>query len=123
MTKSEAVLEQIRTLAAGLSPEEQLSAIRTIAEVEPAPTDEEDELIKHLMAEQEAWFARPFAERQQYAGEYVAIQDGKVVDHDEDKRELYLRTRKLSARKPVLLVHADWDTLPEYTFRSPRLVR
>jgi hypothetical protein len=39
MTKSEAVLEQSRTLAAGLSPEERLSAIRTIAEVAPVASD------------------------------------------------------------------------------------
>lgn len=39
MTKSEAVLEQIRTLAAELSPEERLSAIRTIAEAAPVASD------------------------------------------------------------------------------------
>jgi hypothetical protein len=76
-----------------------------------------------LWAEQEAWFARPKAHREKYQGEYVAVQNGQVLDHDSDKRELYLRTGQYSKHAPVLLVHADWDSIPEYTFRSPRLVR
>ncbi|MEM4203981.1 MAG: DUF5678 domain-containing protein [Candidatus Methanomethylicaceae archaeon] len=39
-----------------------------------------------LEAEQAAWFTRPREERQRYAGQYVAVRGGQVVDHDPDQR-------------------------------------
>ena len=126
MTKSEAVLEQIRTLAAELSPEERLSAIRTIAEAEPvmpAPTVEEDELLDHLMAEQEAWFSQPISEREKYRGQYIAVQNGRVIDYDPDKLALLKRIRKHYRGVSIPLLNGDWDEIPELVFRSPRLER
>jgi hypothetical protein len=43
------------------------------------------------------------------------------VDHDPDQRALYLRVRGQYERRPVLIIHADWDTMPDFTIHSPRL--
>jgi hypothetical protein len=120
------VIEQVRTLAAPLSNAERLTLIRAIAsletpEREAAPRRDADG--QTLDAEQEAWFARPLAERQQYTGEYVAVQGGKVVDHDPDQRALYLRVRAQFGRRRVLIIKADWDMPPVFTIHSPRLER
>jgi hypothetical protein len=120
MPNRDAILEQVRTLVADLPPEDRLSIIRTIATIEPVPEDldvEETEEMKAMLAEQEAWFAQPKANRKKYQGEYVAVQNRQVLDHDADKRALYLRTRQYSKQAPILLVHADWDSIPEYTSR------
>jgi hypothetical protein len=120
------IIEQVRTLAAPLSNAERLALIRAIAsleapEREAAPHWEADS--QTLDAEQEAWFARPHAERQQYAGEYVAVQGGKVVDHDPDQRALYLRVRAQFGRHRVLIIKADWDVPPVFTIHGPHLER
>jgi hypothetical protein len=111
------VIEQVRTLAAPLSNAERLALIRAIASLEtpereaaPRVTD-----TQGLDAEQEAWFARPPAERRRYAGEYVAVQDGQVLDHDPDQRALYLRVRAQFGRRPILIIKADWDAPPVFT--------
>jgi hypothetical protein len=118
------VIEQVRTLAAPLSNAERLALIRAIASLEtpereaPRVTD-----TQALDAEQEAWFAHPSAERQRYAGEYVAVQDGQVVDHDPDQRALYLRVRAQFGRRRMLIIKADWDAPPVFTIHSPQLER
>ena len=120
------VIEQVRTLAAPLSNAERLALIRAIAsletpEREAAPRGDADG--QALDAEQEAWFARPSAERQRYAGEYVALQDGQVVDHDPYQRALYLRVRAQFGRRRMLIIKADWDAPPVFTIHSPQLER
>lgn len=56
-----------------------------------------------------------------FLGEYVAIHEGTVVDHDSDVRTLHLRMRKQFGRIPVLLRqithHAEQQDL---VFRSPK---
>lgn len=70
-----------------------------------------------LAREQAAWFARPWEERKPFQGEYVAVHDGWVVDHDPDQWALYVRVRRQYGAAPVLIVHADWDAPPEFVFR------
>ena len=126
MLTKETILEHIHTLVSDLSLAERLNIIRSIATVETTDNDHDSKTKERhglLWAEQEAWFARPKADREKYQGEYVAVQNGQVLDHDPDKRELYVRTRQYSKQAPVLLIYADWDSIPEYTIRSPRLVR
>jgi len=118
--EDDTIIEQVRTLAAPLSNTERLALIRAIASLEP-PAREAGR--QTLDAEQEAWFARPPAERQQYAGEYVAVQGGKVVDHDPDQRALYLRVRAQFGCHRVLIIQADWEAPPVFTIHSPRLER
>ncbi len=118
------VLDEIRSLVAPLSAEERLAVIRTIAIMEPgdkagavSPTEQRSQLA----AEQATWYARPHGERQRYQGEFVAVRDGQVVDHDPDQRSLYLRMRARFGHAPVLIVHADWAEPPVYTIHNPRL--
>ncbi len=59
-----------------------------------------------------------------YLGNYVAIHNGKVVDHDPDVRTLHLRIRRRYGRAPILLRQVTKDMeQPEMVFRSPRLER
>lgn len=57
-----------------------------------------------------------------YLGDYVAIHNGKVVDHDTDVRTLHLRIRKRFGRTPVLLRQVAQDVeQQDLVFRSPKL--
>ena len=120
------VIEQVRRLAMPLSNADRLALIRAITSLE-TPKREQGANVsadgQTLDAEQEAWFARPSAERKRYAGEYVAVHGGEVVDHDPDQRALYLRVLARYGHQPVLIVRADWNTTPEFTIHSPRLER
>jgi hypothetical protein len=76
MQNKEAVLEQIRDLVAGLSPEERLSIIQSIATVESTDDmidDVEMAERRRLLAEQEAWFARPASERNMQSYEFTLV--------------------------------------------------
>jgi hypothetical protein len=119
------VIEQVRRLALPLNTDDRLALIRAIASLETpkrepgiAPANG-----RTLEVEQEAWFARPAAERERYMGEYIAIHRGEVMDHDPDQRTLYLRVRERFGRQPVLIVKADWSAMPDFTLHSPRLER
>jgi len=58
----------------------------------------------------------------QYLGQYVAIHQANVVDHDLDLRTLHLRVRQQFGRVPVLLRQVtEKATPPELHFRSTRL--
>ena len=59
----------------------------------------------------------------EYAGQYVAIHDGKVVDHDEDFQSLHNRIRQHFGRRPVLLRRVETKPERVLVFRSPRLER
>jgi hypothetical protein len=74
-----------------------------------------------LDTEQSAWFARQPSERQRYHGEFVAVHERQVVDHDPDQRTLYLRIRQRFGHRPVLIVHADWAEPPVYSIHSPHM--
>ncbi len=55
-------------------------------------------------------------------GEYVAIHNGVLVDHDQDHRTLHLRIRQKFGRMPILLRQVTTDVNPPVLFwRSPRL--
>lgn len=60
---------------------------------------------------------------EQYMGEYVAIHDGGVVDHDRDFRALHSRVRQRFGRQAVLLRRVEAGPDREWTFRSPRFER
>jgi hypothetical protein len=58
-----------------------------------------------------------------YAGQYVAVHNGKVIDHDPDLRTLHLRVYKKHGRTPVLLKLVLVGSERELVIRSPRLER
>jgi hypothetical protein len=122
----ESVVEQVRQLAAPLTSTERLALIQAIAALESSDTQtvrQTRAAADDLAVEQAAWFARPAAERRQFAGHYVAVQSRQVIDRDSDQRALYLRVRERFGTQPVLIVNADWEEPPTLVVRSPRLER
>jgi len=118
------ILDKVRTLLAPLSAEERLAVVQAIADAQHAKKPSKRDTSKHhrsLEDEQRSWYAQEPKVRQRYAGEYVAVKDGQVVDQDLDQRSLYLRVRERFGHSPVLIVHADWTEPPLYTIHSPHL--
>lgn len=56
-----------------------------------------------------------------YMGHYVAIHQGKVIDHDLDLRTLHLRVFEQLGHTPVLLKKVTDKQERELVFRSPHL--
>lgn len=117
------IVDQVTELAGRLSPTERLAVIRALTS--PGSHTKDRRRIdsanddRQFVAEEEAWYRRPKAERMRFAGEYVAVVEGEVIDHDVDQSNLVLRTR--NPARSVLIVFADWDAPPVYSFPSTRL--
>ena len=58
-----------------------------------------------------------------YPGEYVAIHEGNMIDHDPDLRTLHLRVFARLGHAPVLLKRVIEQPERELVFRSPRFER
>ncbi|MFZ0547686.1 MAG: DUF5678 domain-containing protein [Candidatus Promineifilaceae bacterium] len=56
-----------------------------------------------------------------YRGQYIAMHQGKVIDHDINLRTLHLRIFERLGHTPVLLKQVIDDPKRELIFRSPRL--
>ncbi|MFP4394315.1 MAG: DUF5678 domain-containing protein [Anaerolineales bacterium] len=120
------VFEQIQALIAPFSIEERLALIREIAAMPPPFSTEtlfssQQPTSTQLYREQAAWYALPAEEREGYQGEYVALHQGQVVDHDADQRALYIRIRERYGRAPVPILPADQEQPPTFVIHSPRL--
>ena len=59
----------------------------------------------------------------QYEGEYVAVHQGQVIDHDIDLRELHLRVFEVMGHAAVLLKKVTKQPERDLVFRSPRFER
>ncbi|MCB8945977.1 MAG: hypothetical protein H6658_19700 [Ardenticatenaceae bacterium] len=59
---------------------------------------------------------------QQYPGQYVAIHDGQLVDHDTDQVTLFLRMREQYPDEFVWIAPVQPQAQEEYHIRSPRLI-
>jgi hypothetical protein len=119
------LLKTIKPLITELTTAQRLELIRWIAENpaeddQPAPSDTWESRIS---AEAAAWYARPDADREPYAGQYVAVLRGEVLDHDSDRLALAQRIRARYPETPVLITAAEARTPREFQIRSPRLVR
>ena len=60
-----------------------------------------------INAEAQWWRAAPSETRARYAGEFVAIHDRQVVDHDHDEESLRKRIRAKYGKTAVLLTPAE----------------
>lgn len=78
---------------------------------------------KRIAAETEAWYHLPEVERQQYAGKFVAVYSGKIVDSDTDRLALYSRVREHYGRQPILIIEGGDQPIPVYHIRSPRRMK
>ncbi len=89
--------------------------------------DEPDQYLSDwdmkIREESEAFILQHTELLQQYEGQIVAIHDGKVVDHDADKRTLFHRVRTRWGDTPILIREVTSAPIREIMIRSPRLER
>ena len=126
MAALNSVLNQVQSLVAQLSPKERQEVIQAIASIKPAKEAALNSLSsrqRQLFTEQEAWFAQPTEEKLRYQGEFVAVRDGSVVDHDPSQRSLYLRVRERFGQQPIPILPASQSALREFSFHSVRQER
>lgn len=94
-----------------------LEAAIALAEAEMTTTGQE------AMAQEESAYQSMLSELvAHYDGQYVAIFQGQLIDHDADELALL---RRLDAHYPdeiILMKQVRSDPLPELRMRSPRLV-
>lgn len=76
-----------------------------------------------IHTEAKAWRSLPEAERSRYQGQFVAVHEGRVIDHDADRLQLYRRVREQLGDMPVLITPADAPHPREFRLLSPRLDR
>jgi hypothetical protein len=84
--------------------------------------DDDEELIDTAVAREEAAFHRLHPELWlKYPGEYVAIYNEEMVDHDPDQVALYLRVKAHHPDQFVWIAPVRAREEEEYAMRSPRL--
>lgn len=76
-----------------------------------------------IKAEVEAFHSMHSELLQSYEGEYVAIHNGKVVDHDASLQPLHNRIRQRFGRQTVLLRQVSTEPERVLSFRSPSFER
>ena len=79
-------------------------------------------MIEAVAREKAAFLALHQALREQYDGEYVAIYEGKVIDHDASFAALYSRIDAQYPDNFVLIRRVEAELEKVYHFRSPRMV-
>jgi Family of unknown function (DUF5678) len=93
---------------------ERLSVIDPVVDVHPERALMEREVKAFAAQHARLW--------QQYPEEYVALHNGKVIDHDRDEQAL---VNRVDAKFPdeIVLIRQVLPTLPsELVFRSPRFI-
>ncbi|MEM7534858.1 MAG: DUF5678 domain-containing protein [Chloroflexota bacterium] len=83
--------------------------------------DEESALNRAMWREEMAYRRLHPSLLDTYLGQYVAIYDEQLIDHDMDELELYLRVRKQFGDEFVLMTQVEDEAEAVYTFRSPKL--
>lgn len=99
-----------------------------LSTTEAAESDEhsivEDTAEDAKIRREKAAFAAQQRELQQRCpGEYVAIHDGHVIDHDFSLAVLHRRVVQAVGAAPILLKRVDEPVTREFMLRSPRLER
>lgn len=73
--------------------------------------------------EMEAYRAMHAELKQRFLGEYVAIHNGELVDHDADRRALSRRVRQKYENVAVLITPVEEEPEREFLMPSPRFER
>lgn len=73
--------------------------------------------------EMEAYRAMHAELKRRFLGQYVAVHDGKLVDHDTDRGALSRRVRQEYGNVAVLITPVEEEPEREFTILSPRLER
>jgi hypothetical protein len=116
LTLSESATNQLRRLAetSGATAEELAEqAVRQFLR---------DETGRALLQESAAFQAMHSDLLLKYAGAYVAVYNGQVIDHDADQLALVLRIEDQYRDAPVLIKQVTPDLNETYHVRSPRLI-
>ncbi len=71
--------------------------------------------------EQSWWLNLPLSERAKYEGQFVAIHDKGLIDHDQDETALFQRIRAKYGNTAILVMPAEGPR--EIRILSPRLVQ
>ena len=113
-----------------LSPEI-LSQLEELAQADRRPvSDVLADLVKEYLArrhdEKISAEAARFREQHaalwaQYPGQYIAMRDGQVLDHDVDLSALRQRIRAQYGNAPILLAPVTAEPETEFRVRRPRL--
>jgi predicted transcriptional regulator len=77
---------------------------------------------QEIEQEQQAYAAQHAQLLTKYAGEYIAMHHGQVIDHDENRAALSQRLRKRFGRTSVLITPVLAQPQQTITVRSPRLL-
>ena len=66
------------------------------------------ELERQKISEESAIYRKRHAEiKEKFLGEYIAMHEGEVVDHDEDMERLWRRIRQRFGRTPIMITYVD----------------
>ena len=76
---------------------------------------------RKIEQEQAWWLSLPLGERAKYEGEFVAVHNRRLIDHDTDEIALHKRIRAKYGKTPVLIIPAEGPR--EIRIFSPRLVQ
>jgi hypothetical protein len=87
-----------------------LSVVLDVSEREPNAQFE---------AERQAFWNQFHELLQQYAGRYVAVHRGQVIDSDEDERRLIRRVYETLGYVPVYIQRVSPEGLPRYRMPTP----
>ncbi len=125
------VIETLRPLVKRLTPDQRFELIRWIVNEAPPietsslaePAQEDLSWEARISTEAAVWHARSDVDRAAYAGEYVAVLKGQVVDHDVDQRALAIRIHRRYPNTPVLITEAAARQPREFLILSPHLER
>lgn len=78
---------------------------------------------KKLEAEAAALTTMHAELKQRYLGRWVAVHEGRVIDHDQELAPLYARIRQLYPRTAVLMRQVEEEPERDLIIRSPRVER
>ncbi len=79
-----------------------------------------DETRRMIQRESQAFRTMHAELLTRYPGQYVAVYQGRVVDHDTDQLALFLRVDEGYPQAPLLIKQVLPEPEEIYTFRSPR---
>lgn len=140
MVSTSSKIDQILALVQELSERERVGLVQRIVQMflpaaEPAPLEtyqqangEEESIFsvhpqRHLMLQEQAAFDAMIEElKSKYLGQYVAVHQGGVIDHDMDITALANRTGESHPNQIVLIRQVLSEPEPELRWRSVRLV-
>ncbi|MFZ0547071.1 MAG: DUF5678 domain-containing protein [Candidatus Promineifilaceae bacterium] len=121
VTLPDSVYGQLQQLASSSQRSISEVLVETVTNALPTASEKLDQA--QMVQEVQAYVAMHAELLRKYAGEYVAIHNGNLVDHDEDLLALLERREKRYPDEVVMIRQVLAEPDPILHFRSPRLIR